>query len=132
MSKRTGWSKIVVVASVLQACWISTGRSEILQCPPLATCLPSSQARPNVPEAESKQKSADRGIESLIECCLAYCAVVNCNSPPATTACSPKFIRWSAEKYFRSSYGGNAYIFMKRNFLEGATRVRGIRIRQCQ
>lgn len=81
------------------------------------------------------QTTRDRGLRSVIKCCLAYCRIVHCNSPPASLGCSAGFTRMEARKYgaaFRSSYGGDTYTAMKRNYFQNGVSAAGVQIPQCR
>jgi hypothetical protein len=86
-------------------------------------------------DQELKDKNEERELQSLVECCLAYCRFMHCNSPPASTACSASFIRMSAQKWgasFRSAFGGNnTYTAMKRDYFDTVVHY-GSEIPQCR
>jgi hypothetical protein len=88
---------------------------------------PQKQAPNPPPRSES--------IEILIDCCLSYCRLINCNAPPAAVACGREFISSSLTKFASSwlSYGGTAIYGYKRNFLENARSFRrGAILPECQ
>jgi hypothetical protein len=87
---------------------------------------------PEIPAGPPPPPEKD-SMQELVECCLAYCRVVNCNSPPATTGCSPSFIKSALVKYADSyrSYGGTAAYGWKRMYLDGAKSA-GVTLRACQ
>lgn len=89
-----------------------------------------SGSRPKLP-----QTTSGSGLRSLITCCLAYCRLIDCNSPPASTVCSAGFIRRLARldgAVLRRTYGGDTYAAMKRNYSQAAFSLAGVHLRQCR
>lgn len=92
--------------------------------------MPIEQAQPSTPapRAEAKSRSAAvapvqslRGepahwYKSIVGCCIAYCQLIECNSPSLPKACSPEVI---AMNY----YPGATVASAKRNYLVGAETV---------
>lgn len=79
-------------------------------------------------EAKEKPILSGNSLESLVECCLAYCQAIGCNSPPATSACSPRFLTSILAKYREAFPNAEAY---KQNLYTGAKSYNGSIIRAC-
>jgi uncharacterized caspase-like protein len=63
-----------------------------------------------LPKIDDPKKVSEKyDMARLIACCLAYCKVMNCNSPPASIGCTAKFeeetIRQARSSPNRRSYG---------------------------
>lgn len=86
----------------------------------------SAQAREG--GASQKTGTNDRAMLDLIECCLAYCGTVKCNSPEATTLCRPRFLASLLAKYSESFPNADAY---RKNLYMGAKSYNGSVIRAC-
>jgi hypothetical protein len=74
-------------------------------------------------------------LQSLMQCCVAYCRAVGCNSPPAATGCSAKYQQWQMSQHgasFQKIYGGDVVFAMKRNYFEGAKAYKGMTISACR
>src|SRR5436190_19817650 len=47
---------------------------------------------PTPAPAGRRRASSPVSIQSLQACCIAYCAAIGCNSPPAAVACTTEFL----------------------------------------
>jgi hypothetical protein len=79
--------------------------------------------------ADQNIETGSDSIKSLVECCLAYCRAVKCNSPPATTACSPSYLTSILTKYSDAFPNPTAY---KQNLYAGAKSYNGTILGACR
>lgn len=89
--------------------------STLSSAQPSATITaPASRSQPS----ETDKNSAS-GYDSLVACCIAYCHLVRCNSPPLPRACSREIL---------ALYKGMSYDDQKKNYLLGAKAYLGRRV----
>jgi hypothetical protein len=93
-----------------------------------ATCSTDQNIEAKKNEGKEKPNPSGGSMQSLVECCLAYCRALKCNSPPATTACSPSFLTSILAKYPEAFPNAAAY---KKNLYTGARSYNGTIVRSC-
>jgi hypothetical protein len=127
----TRYSISVLLLGAAVLCMPGTGQAQGCRFL-LDNCDQPEQPKPVPPQQQPAPAPPNESIEKLVECCLAYCRAINCNSPPATIACAPSFIASNLVKYAASwrSYGGSSVYGYKRSMLDGA-KTKGIVVRAC-
>jgi len=93
-----------------------------------ATCKATDPIETQKSKGKEKLNAGKDSMESLVECCLAYCGAIKCNSPPATTACSPSYLTSTLAKYPQAFPNVAAY---KKNLYTGARSYNGAIVRAC-
>lgn len=91
-------------------------------------CSPDNATSPQTNGKPVGKPSSDNSMRRLVECCLAYCRAIGCNSPPSTTACNPSFLTSILAKYPEAFPNAAAY---RRNLYTGAKSYNGSTIRAC-
>jgi hypothetical protein len=93
------------------------------------TCNADQNIETGKGKGKEKSGAGSDSIKSLVECCLAYCRAVKCNSPPATTACSPSYLTSILTKYSDAFPNPTAY---KQNLYAGAKSYNGTILGACR